>query len=87
MAPTHVSIEPLKEDNYNTWVVKTQAFLCRVDLLDYADGTTPRPDTLSGTLAQLTDWDKYDKKARSEIILKGRFSWIFLKKSIFFYIK
>ncbi|KOC60641.1 hypothetical protein WH47_07721 [Habropoda laboriosa] len=75
-------MEPLTGDNYDTWVIQMKAFMCRVDLLDYVNGTILKPAVISAWKNVLTDGGRKDKKAMSEIILNMHLSQLKHVKSV-----
>src|SRR5678816_2740946 len=62
---TGIRIEPLQKDNYDTWCIQAQALLIRSDLWEYVSDEKKRPENSS----EATQWDSFDHKAKSELIL------------------
>ena len=71
MASGAVRIEALGKDNFDTWKLQMEAVLIKGDAWNYVNGQTPKPKLLadSSNVAAVTDWEKNDAKARSDIIL------------------
>jgi hypothetical protein len=60
-------VEPLRKDNYDTWVLQARAIL-RIGLWDYVSGKTTKPDDSQNEEIKQT-WETDDQNAQSELIL------------------
>jgi hypothetical protein len=61
-------IEPLRKDNYDTWVLQARAILRRIGLWDCVSGKATKPDySQSEEIKQ--KWETDDQNAQSELIL------------------
>lgn len=65
-------IESLKRDNYDTWRMHMEAILVKNDAWTYISGECSKPALIVGNMDSETavkSWEKFDAKAKSEIIL------------------
>lgn len=61
-------IEPLRKDNYDTWVVQAQAILIKNGLWSYVTGEKKTPDENSAADIK-AKWMQEDLSARSDLFL------------------
>lgn len=65
-------IESLNRDNYDTWRMHMEAILVKNDAWTYISGECSKPALIVGNMDSETavkSWEKFDAKAKSEIIL------------------
>jgi hypothetical protein len=60
-------IEPLRKDNYDTWVLQARAILRRIGLWDYVSGKATKPDDFQSEEIK-QKWETDDQNAQSELI-------------------
>ena len=68
MSDSSKSVLKLNNENYEIWRILIEAVLTRRNVLDVADGTTPRP-TSGPNSRPMKDWERKNAEARASLIL------------------